>query len=56
MAVARDIVTTGNTSSASVPIALQRMRQQDPSLSGKPALLIGFGAGLAYGAQVVEIP
>ncbi len=56
VAVARDIVTTGNTSSASVPIALQRMRQQDPSLSGKPALLIGFGAGLAYGAQVVEIP
>ncbi len=54
--VARDIVDTGNTSAASVPLALSRMLSEDPSLSGGLALQIGFGAGLAYAAQVVVLP
>ncbi|MGB3187621.1 MAG: beta-ketoacyl-ACP synthase III [Ornithinimicrobium sp.] len=54
--VARDIVDTGNTSAASVPLAMSRMLTEDPTLSGGLALQIGFGAGLAYAAQVVVLP
>ena len=54
--VGRDIVDAGNTSAASVPLALHRLRQEDPEISGGYALQIGFGAGLVYGAQVVRIP
>lgn len=54
--VARDIVTTGNTSAASVPLALDRMLESGDVEHGGLALLIGFGAGLAYAAQVVELP
>ena len=54
--VARDIITTGNTSAASVPLALDRMLESGEVGHGGLALLIGFGAGLAYAAQVVEIP
>jgi 3-oxoacyl-(acyl-carrier-protein) synthase III len=54
--VARDIRTTGNTSSASIPLAMDRLLQEHPDLHGKNALLIGFGAGLVFAAQVVELP
>lgn len=54
--VARDIVTTGNTSSASVPIALDRMRAQGQARSGDVVLAVGFGAGLTYAAQVFVCP
>jgi len=54
--VARDIITTGNTSSASVPLALDRMLENGEIQSGGLALIIGFGAGLAFAAQVIEIP
>ncbi len=54
--VARDIVDTGNTSAASVPLAMHRVLAENPSLRGGLALQIGFGAGLAYAAQVVELP
>jgi 3-oxoacyl-[acyl-carrier-protein] synthase-3 len=55
--VARDIVQTGNTSAASVPLATERLlREHIPGLGGKLALQVGFGAGLAYAAQVVELP
>ena len=56
VAIARDIETTGNTSAASVPLALDRMRAAGQLPSGGTALLIGFGAGLAYAAQVVTLP
>ena len=56
VAVARDIVDTGNTSSASVPLAMERMLVDGSAKSGDLALLIGFGAGLAYAAQVVVLP
>jgi 3-oxoacyl-[acyl-carrier-protein] synthase-3 len=54
--VARDIATAGNTSAASVPLALDRLVENGDVQSGGLALLIGFGAGLAYAAQVVELP
>jgi 3-oxoacyl-[acyl-carrier-protein] synthase-3 len=56
VAVARDIATTGNTSAASVPLALDALLQSTDLPSGGLALLVGFGAGLAYAAQVVELP
>lgn len=54
--VARDIVTTGNTSSASVPIALDRMRADGQARTGDMVLAVGFGAGLTYAAQVFVCP
>ncbi|AEW99063.1 beta-ketoacyl-ACP synthase 3 [Streptantibioticus cattleyicolor] len=54
--VARDITRTGNTSAASIPLALDALLHRDPTLSGELALLIGFGAGLSYAAQVVVVP
>ncbi|MDQ0093427.1 beta-ketoacyl-ACP synthase III [Paeniglutamicibacter psychrophenolicus] len=54
--VARDIATSGNTSAASIPMAMDRMLKENPELSGGLALQIGFGAGLVFGAQVVVLP
>jgi 3-oxoacyl-[acyl-carrier-protein] synthase III len=54
--VARDIASQGNTSAASVPLAMDRMLRDGEIKSGDTALLIAFGAGLAYAAQVVTIP
>ena len=54
--VARDIEMQGNTSAASIPLAMHALREEHPELSGGLALTIGFGAGLVFGAQVVEIP
>jgi 3-oxoacyl-[acyl-carrier-protein] synthase-3 len=54
--IAKDIVTSGNTSAASIPMALSRMIERGEVPSGAPALLVGFGAGLAYAAQVIQIP
>ncbi|MBO1902842.1 ketoacyl-ACP synthase III [Leucobacter weissii] len=56
VAVARDIELQGNTSAASVPLAMHALLEERPELSGGLALTIGFGAGLVYGAQVVELP
>jgi 3-oxoacyl-[acyl-carrier-protein] synthase-3 len=54
--VADDIIHAGNTSSASIPLALSRMAEQGRLQPGTPALLIAFGAGLSYAAQVVTVP
>jgi 3-oxoacyl-[acyl-carrier-protein] synthase-3 len=54
--IARDIETTGNTSAASVPLAMHRVLAENPGLSGGYALIIGFGAGLVYAAQIVRLP
>lgn len=56
LAVIKDIVTTGNTSSASIPIGLDRARQAGEVKSGDLVLAVGFGAGLTYGAQVFRLP
>jgi 3-oxoacyl-[acyl-carrier-protein] synthase-3 len=54
--IARDIAEMGNTSAASVPLALDRMIAEGDARPGDKALLIAFGAGLAYAAQVVTVP
>ncbi len=54
--IARDIAEQGNTSAASIPLALHRMIEEGEARSGDVALLIAFGAGLAYAAQVVTVP
>lgn len=54
--IARDIQDTGNTSGASIPLATHRLLNEHPEVSGGLALQIGFGAGLAYAAQVVRLP
>ncbi len=56
IAVARDIIMTGNTSAASIPLALDTLMREGGAKSGDLALMVGFGAGLAYAAQVVRIP
>jgi 3-oxoacyl-[acyl-carrier-protein] synthase-3 len=56
MVVADDIMYSGNTSSASIPIALDHMRAAGRVRSGDVLLLVGFGAGLSYAAQVVISP
>ncbi len=56
IAIARDIAYTGNTSAASVPLAMERMVREGEVPSGGLALQIGFGAGLSFAAQVVVIP
>jgi 3-oxoacyl-(acyl-carrier-protein) synthase III len=54
--IARDIAEQGNTSAASIPLALDGLIDSGQAKSGDTALLIAFGAGLAYAAQVVKIP
>jgi 3-oxoacyl-[acyl-carrier-protein] synthase III len=54
--VADDIVTAGNTSSASIPLALSRMLERGEIDSGAPVLLLGFGAGICYAGQVITVP
>ncbi len=56
VAIARDIAEQGNTSAASIPLALDRLLEDGEATSGDTALFIAFGAGLAYAAQVVRIP
>jgi 3-oxoacyl-[acyl-carrier-protein] synthase III len=54
--VADDIVEAGNTSSASIPLALSRMIEQGKLRPGGAVLLLGFGAGLSYAGQVITVP
>jgi 3-oxoacyl-[acyl-carrier-protein] synthase III len=54
--VARDVVDSGNTSAASVPLALSRLVELGSVRTGDPVLLLGFGAGLTAAGQVVTCP
>jgi 3-oxoacyl-[acyl-carrier-protein] synthase-3 len=54
--VADDIVYSGNTSSASIPLALSAMIERGEVGSGEAVLLLGFGAGISYAAQVITVP
>ncbi len=54
--IARDIAEQGNSSAASIPLAIDRMLETGEVRSGDLALVIGFGAGLVYAAQVIRIP
>jgi beta-ketoacyl-[acyl-carrier-protein] synthase III len=54
--VANDIEHTGNTSAASIPLAMAELLATGAAKPGDLALLIGYGAGLSYAAQVVVMP
>jgi len=54
--VANDIEHTGNTSAASIPLAMAELLATGAAKAGDLALLIGYGAGLSYAAQVVRLP
>jgi 3-oxoacyl-[acyl-carrier-protein] synthase III len=54
--VARDIQVSGNTSAATIPLALSKMVERGEIPTGAPVLLLGFGSGLAYAGQVVLAP
>jgi 3-oxoacyl-[acyl-carrier-protein] synthase-3 len=54
--VARDVVDSGNTSAASIPLALSKLVERGELRSGAPVLLLGFGGGLAYAGQVIRCP
>ena len=54
--IARDIVGSGNTSAASIPLAFSKLMERNEIGSGEPVLLFGFGGGLTYAGQVVLSP
>ncbi|GAA1490855.1 beta-ketoacyl-ACP synthase III [Brachybacterium sacelli] len=54
--VADDVTTSGNTSAATIPLAISRMREAGRLPAGATALLIGFGGGFSYAGQVVRLP
>jgi 3-oxoacyl-(acyl-carrier-protein) synthase III len=54
--IARDIVHSGNTSAASVPLALSALMESGEAKSGDLALVLGYGAGLTFAGQVLVLP
>lgn len=44
----------GNTSAASIPIALSEMMEKGMLTKGKKIVCVGFGAGLTYGASLLS--
>ena len=44
----------GNTSSASIPILLKEMNRKGLLKKGQKLVMAGFGAGLSWGAAVLE--
>ena len=54
--VVRDVVESGNTSAASVPLGLSKAWARGDLPEGVPTLLFGFGGGFAHAGQVVTTP
>jgi 3-oxoacyl-[acyl-carrier-protein] synthase-3 len=54
--VGRDIAYQGNTSAASIPLAIEALLDSGEAKSGQTCLIIGFGAGLVYAGQVIVLP
>lgn len=49
-----NIATYGNTSSASIPLALDEMYNKGILQKGQNILLVGFGGGLTYGSSIIK--
>ncbi len=45
----------GNTSAASIPIALDEYVESSPLLPGSKLMLVGFGAGLTWGGALINL-
>ncbi|QXG75609.1 ketoacyl-ACP synthase III [Modestobacter sp. L9-4] len=54
--IARDIVQSGNTSAASIPLALTALQESGEAKSGDLVLVLGYGAGLTFAGQVLRLP
>ncbi|MGY1496293.1 beta-ketoacyl-ACP synthase III [Streptomyces sp. QTS52] len=54
--VARDVIESGNTSAASIPLAFSKLVERGEISTGDPVLLFGFGGNLSYAGQVVRCP
>ncbi|MBK7820449.1 MAG: ketoacyl-ACP synthase III [Tessaracoccus sp.] len=54
--VARDIIHMGNSSAASIPLAMEALLESGQAKSGDSALIIGFGAGLVFAGQTLTLP
>ncbi|MGW2932998.1 beta-ketoacyl-ACP synthase III [Streptomyces sp. NPDC001156] len=54
--VARDVSESGNTSAASIPLALSKLMERGQISTGDRVLLFGFGGNLSYAGQVVRCP
>ncbi|MBZ4320431.1 beta-ketoacyl-ACP synthase III [Streptomyces huiliensis] len=54
--VAQDVVDSGNTSAASVPLALAKLVERGELPAGGPVLLLAFGGGMSWAGQVVTCP
>lgn len=54
--VGRDIIQMGNSSAASIPLAMEALLESGQAKSGDSALIIGFGAGLAFAGQTLILP
>jgi 3-oxoacyl-[acyl-carrier-protein] synthase-3 len=54
--VGRDIVRMGNSSAASIPLAMEALLESGQAKSGDSALIIGFGAGLVFAGQTLILP
>jgi len=53
--IARDVTDSGNTSAASIPLALGKLVERDQLPLDAPVLLLGFGGGLSWAGQVVTL-
>ena len=51
-----NIETTGNTSAASIPVALDEAVRRGELKEGDRICLVGFGAGLTYGGILMNWP
>ena len=45
---------SGNTSAASIPLALAEMNEKGLLKKGMKIILVGFGGGLTWGALLME--
>lgn len=54
--VATDVVVSGNTSAASIPLAFAKMWQAGELPPDTPFLLFAFGGGFAYAGLVAKTP
>ncbi|TQF01224.1 ketoacyl-ACP synthase III [Kitasatospora acidiphila] len=54
--IARDVIESGNTSAASVPLALAKLVERRELPAGGPVLLLAFGGGLSWAGQVISCP
>lgn len=54
--VATDVTESGNTSAASIPLALSKLMEEQEIPTGTPILMFAFGGGLSYAGQVIQAP